>query len=54
MPHAKTGRLRALGVTSARRLPVISEVPTIAEAGLPGFEVNNCYGILVPAKTPLS
>jgi len=52
MPHAKTGRLRALGVTSARRLPVISEVPTIAEAGLPGFEVNNCYGILVPAKTP--
>lgn len=52
MPHAKTGRLKALGVTSARRLPVISEVPTIAEAGLPGFEVNNCYGILVPAKTP--
>jgi tripartite-type tricarboxylate transporter receptor subunit TctC len=52
MPHAKTGRLKALGVTSARRLPVISDVPTIAEAGLPGFEVNNCYGILAPAKTP--
>ena len=52
MPHARTGRLRALGVTSARRLPVIAEVPTIAEAGLPGYEVNNCYGILVPAKTP--
>jgi tripartite-type tricarboxylate transporter receptor subunit TctC len=52
MPHAKSGRLRALAVTSARRLPVISEVPTIAESGLPGFEVNNCYGILVPAKTP--
>jgi tripartite-type tricarboxylate transporter receptor subunit TctC len=52
MPHTKTGRLRALGVTSARRLPVISDVPTIAEAGLPGYEVNNCYGLLVPAKTP--
>jgi tripartite-type tricarboxylate transporter receptor subunit TctC len=52
MPHAKTGRVRALGVTSARRLPVIREVPTIAESGLPGFEVNNCYGIVVPAKTP--
>lgn len=52
MPHTKTGRLRALGVTSARRLPVISDVPTIAESGLPGYEVNNCYGILVPAKTP--
>jgi len=54
MPYAKTGRLRALGVTSARRLPVISEVPTIAESGLPGFEVNNCYGILAPARTPKS
>jgi tripartite-type tricarboxylate transporter receptor subunit TctC len=52
MPQAKIGRVRALGVTSARRLPVIPEVPTIAEAGLPGFEVNNCYGILVPARTP--
>jgi len=52
MPHAKAGRVRALGVTSARRLPVLTEVPTIAEAGLPGYEVNNCYGILVPAKTP--
>ena len=51
MPHAKAGRLRALAVTSARRLPVIPEVPTIAEEGLSGYEVNNCYGILVPAKT---
>jgi tripartite-type tricarboxylate transporter receptor subunit TctC len=52
VPQAKAGRVRALGVTSARRLPVIQDVPTIAEAGLPGYEVNNCYGILVPAKTP--
>lgn len=47
----KAGRLRALGVTSAKRLPIIPDVPTIAEAGLSGYEVNNCYGILVPAKT---
>jgi tripartite-type tricarboxylate transporter receptor subunit TctC len=52
IPHARTGRVRALGVTSARRLPVIPEVPTIAEAGLPGYDVNNCYGVLLPAKTP--
>jgi tripartite-type tricarboxylate transporter receptor subunit TctC len=52
MPQARSGRVRALGVTSARRLPVIPDVPTIAETGLPGFEVNNCYGILVPAGTP--
>jgi len=52
IPHARTGRVRALGVTSGRRLPVIPEVPTIAEAGLPGYDVNNCYGMLLPAKTP--
>ncbi len=52
MPQARSGRVRALGVTSARRLPVIPEVPTIAETGLAGYEVNNCYGILVPARTP--
>lgn len=52
IPHARSGRVRALGVTSARRLPVIADVPTIAEAGLRGYEVNNCYGVLVPAHTP--
>lgn len=52
IPHARSGRVRALGVTSARRLPVIPDVPTIAEAGLRGYEVNNCYGVLVPAHTP--
>jgi tripartite-type tricarboxylate transporter receptor subunit TctC len=51
VPQVKAGRLRALGVTSARRLPLIPDVPSIAEAGLPGYEVNNCYGILAPAKT---
>ena len=52
IPHARARRVRALGVTSARRLPVIPEVPTIAEAGLPGYDVNNCYGVLLPGKTP--
>jgi tripartite-type tricarboxylate transporter receptor subunit TctC len=52
IPFVRAGRLRALGVTSARRLPLIPEVPTLAEAGLPGFDVNSCYGVLVPAKTP--
>jgi tripartite-type tricarboxylate transporter receptor subunit TctC len=52
VPQAKAGRVRALGVTSARRLPVIPDVPTIAETGLAGYEVNNCYGVLVPARTP--
>ena len=52
VPHVKTERVRALGVSSLRRLPLIPEVPTIAEAGLPGFDVNSCYGALVPAKTP--
>ncbi len=51
VPYVRAGRMRALGVTSARRLPLIPDVPTIAEAGLPGFDVNSCYGVLVPAKT---
>jgi tripartite-type tricarboxylate transporter receptor subunit TctC len=54
VPQARAGRVRALGVTSARRLPIIPDVPTIAEAGVAGYEVNNCYGILVPAKTSAS
>ncbi|MES2562559.1 MAG: tripartite tricarboxylate transporter substrate binding protein [Pseudomonadota bacterium] len=52
LPQAKAGRVRALAVTSARRLPLIPDIPTIAETGVAGYEVNNCYGILVPAKTP--
>lgn len=50
--HVKAGRLRALGVTSARRTPVLPEVPTLAEAGLPGVETGTWYGVLVPARTP--
>jgi tripartite-type tricarboxylate transporter receptor subunit TctC len=50
--HVKAGRLKALGVTSTRRLAVWPEVPSVAEAGVPGFEMEAWYGILVPAGTP--
>src|SRR3954465_9678527 len=50
-PHVKAGKLRALAVISKERLPALPEVPTIAEAGLPSFEVTTWYGILAPAGT---
>ena len=52
LPHAKAGRLRALGVTSARRAGGAPEIPTIAEAGVPGYEAVQWFGILAPAGTP--
>lgn len=52
LPHVKAGKLRALGVTSAKRSTQLPDVPTIAESGFPGFEVINWYGILAPARTP--
>ena len=51
-PHLKAGKLRALAVISRQRLPALPDVPTVAEAGLPGFEVTTWYGILAPAGTP--
>ena len=51
-PHVKAGRLRALGMTSAKRSPGWPEVPTIAEAGVKGYEMDAWYGLLVPASTP--
>jgi tripartite-type tricarboxylate transporter receptor subunit TctC len=51
LPHVKTGKLRALGVTSLARAKAVPDVPTIAESGVPGFEVENWQGIVVPAKT---
>ena len=51
-PHVKAGRLRGLGVTSARRVPAFSELPTIAEAGVPGFDVSAWAGVIVPARVP--
>ena len=50
--HIKSGRIRALAVTTAKRSANVPELPTIAEAGLPGFEANNWNGVVVPAKTP--
>ena len=52
LPFVQTGRLRALGVTTARRSPALPEVPTVAEAGVPGYESNNWVGIFAPAGTP--
>lgn len=51
-PHVKAGKLRGLGVTSARRSRVLPEVPTVAEQGYPGFEASGWLGIAYPAKTP--
>ena len=52
LPHVKTGRLRVLAITSAKRSLAAPEVLTIAEAGLPGFEVAPWFGVAVPAGTP--
>ena len=52
IPHIKSGKLRALGITSAERSPVAPDIPTIAESGLPGFEVDVWFGLLAPAATP--
>ncbi|HXF65679.1 MAG TPA: tripartite tricarboxylate transporter substrate binding protein [Burkholderiales bacterium] len=52
LPHAKSGRLRALGVTSAKRAGGAPGIPTIAEAGVPGYEAVQWFGVLAPAATP--
>ena len=52
LPHVQSGRLRALGVSSAKRSPAYPDVPTIAEAGVPGFQVIGWYGVLGPARMP--
>jgi tripartite-type tricarboxylate transporter receptor subunit TctC len=52
LPHVKSGALRALAVTSANRFAGLPDIPTVAEAGLPGFEVSAWNGTAVPAKTP--
>jgi tripartite-type tricarboxylate transporter receptor subunit TctC len=48
----KTGKLRALGVTSKERIKQLPDVPTLAESGLPGYEASVWYGVVAPAKTP--
>ncbi|MES2562449.1 MAG: tripartite tricarboxylate transporter substrate-binding protein, partial [Pseudomonadota bacterium] len=52
IPHIKAGRLRALAVTSAERSGAMRDVPTIAEAGAPGFDIVQWYALWLPAKTP--
>lgn len=52
VPHIKTGRLRALAVTSPKRSPAMPDLPSIAETGVAGYEVTNWYGVLTPAATP--
>lgn len=52
LPHVKSGKLRALAVSSAKRSAAVPELPTIGEAGLPGYEATAWYGILAPAGTP--
>ena len=52
MPHVKSGKLKALGTTGAARSPMAPDLPTMVEAGLPGFEVSAWYMIFAPKKTP--
>lgn len=52
LTHLKSGRLRALAVTSAKRSSALAEVPTMIESGLPGFEIEDFWDCLAPAKTP--
>ena len=52
IPYVKSGRLRAIAVTSLKRSPLLPDVPTVAESGLPGFDVTSWYGVFGPAALP--
>jgi tripartite-type tricarboxylate transporter receptor subunit TctC len=52
LPFMKAGRLRGIAVTSKNRQPAVPDLPTVQEAGIPGFEVSGWYGVLAPAGTP--
>jgi tripartite-type tricarboxylate transporter receptor subunit TctC len=52
LPHVKSGKVKLLAVSSARRFPLMPELPSVAEAGVPGFDSDSWNGILVPAGTP--
>ena len=51
-PHLDSGRLKALAITGATRTPLAPDVPTVAESGMPGFDVSAWFGVLLPAGTP--
>jgi tripartite-type tricarboxylate transporter receptor subunit TctC len=52
LPQVKAGKLRALAVSSKERLSLLPDLPTVAEAGVPGYQTSSWYGILAPAGTP--
>lgn len=52
IPHVKSGKLRALGITSDKRLAGMADIPTVAESGLPGYAAYGWFGLAAPAKTP--
>jgi len=52
LAQVKAGKIRAIAVTTAQRSPLAPELPTIAESGLPGFDINTWFGLFVPAHTP--
>jgi tripartite-type tricarboxylate transporter receptor subunit TctC len=54
LPYLKSGKLRALGVTSPQRSPIAPDIPTVAESGLKGYDMSTWYGLLVPGATPRS
>lgn len=53
LPHVRSGKLKALGIGGARRIPALPDVPTFAEEGLPGAEANNWWGFVAPSGTPV-
>ena len=52
IPHLRSGRIKGIAVTTAKRSALLPDLPTVSEAGLEGFDANNWYGLVVPAKTP--
>jgi tripartite-type tricarboxylate transporter receptor subunit TctC len=53
-PHIRSGKVRAIAVTSAKRTALFPELPTVAEAGVPGYEVSSWYGMVAPKSTPVA
>jgi tripartite-type tricarboxylate transporter receptor subunit TctC len=52
LPHVKSGKVKALGISQLKRSPLLPEIPTMDEAGLKGFESNTYFGVFAPAGTP--
>ena len=52
LPHMKSGKLKALAMTATKRSPLLPDVPTVAESGVPGYELSGWTGLLAPAGTP--